>query len=403
MVNKYLIMKPKISLLLGILFIVSFISCKEDIQGPLVETGKIPEPPTNIRVDNLPGGAKITYTLPNDPDVLYVYATFTSRGTEKRVAKSSVFQNYVVLDGFAEEIQYDVQLRSVTRSEALSAPVDVKINPLRAPIKNVFETLKAYETFGGVYTEFTNEEENEYVFYTLIKDSVSENWIEYERYYTDSKERQIAIRGFDAVPTDFAFFFKDKWSNLSDTLFANFTPLYEEEMDKSLWKDANLADDSNLARDGGAYSELKALWGDNKDFFFQNAQTPNLKLPNWFTIDMGRKYLFSRINVLHVNHGDTWLYSRGAPLLFEIWATNTPTTNWDDWTLMGEFESVKPSGLPLGELTQEDRDHSKQGDEFDFILRQETFRYFRFKTLKTWGGQLDVMLLELTLYGQPSE
>lgn len=398
-------MKSRILLFIGIVsFLFVFTRCAEDLKGPLVVSDKVPEPPLNIQVENMKGGARINYTLPDDAEVLYVHATYSSSGTDVREAKSSVFKNYIVLEGFADTLQYDVTLRTVTRSEVYSQPVVTKIKPLKAPIHDVFESLVAFHTFGGVHTQFTNETENEYVFYTLIRDSITNEWTEYDRFYTLAKEPKYSVRGLESIPTDFAFYFKDKWNNFSDTLFTNLTPLYEEEFDKSLWKDANLADDTNRKRTGSAYSELSGLWtpGNNK-YFFQDPNQANIALPNWFTIDVGREYIFSRINVEHVRHADTWMYSRGAPQLFEIWASDTASTNWEDWTLLGKFESYKPSGLPLGELTAEDRAHIQVGDDFDFILTSESFRYVRFKTLKTWGGQPDIMLLELTLYGQPVE
>ena len=192
-----------------------------------------------------------------------------------------------------------------------------------------------------------------------------------------------------------------------DTFYTEYAPIIignEVEFNKSLWKDADLADDANVGRVGNAYADITSLWNGpiGNKFFFQDPNYAYTTSPNWFTIDVGRKYKFTRMNVMHVQHSESWMYTRGTPRFFEIWATNNPTTEWDDWTLLGEFETVKPSGLDKG-VTASDIAQIKAGHEHEFIEVDEAFRYFRFKTIEAWDGRKDIMLLGLTLYGEPSK
>jgi len=193
-----------------------------------------------------------------------------------------------------------------------------------------------------------------------------------------------------------------------DTFYTNYdsipAPAYEVRCDKNLWQNAGLSDDS----DEGTYADwgLSNLWNDDsnademRNFFYQR---DGYTVPNWFTINLGEKYNFIRMKVNQLIHNDFWKFGDGSPKKFEIWATNTPTTNWDDWNLIGTFESVKPSGLPVGELSEEDQAANLAGEEYNFDPITDAFQYVRFKTLSTWGGVNHVCIRELTFWGLPAD
>ena len=384
----------------SIIFVM--IGCKEDEKGPLMKDNTSPKQISNVEVENLAGGAKITYSLPADKDLLYVLATYSTKEGLVKQAKSSVFKSYVILEGFSEAKEYTVSLKTVNRSENYSPEVSVKINPLEAPLHEVLRTIKVEGTWGGAHVSMYNEQKLEYILYTLLKDSITGKWSEYDRLYTSSKNREFYTRGLAPVPTDFAFYLTDKWLNSSDTLFTNITPLYEVEFDKSLWKDLNLPDDSNQADYN--YGTLNALWTPGPaTIFFQDGGVPSMKMPNWVSIDFGKEYVFGRFKLNNYAGHPSWMYGSISPRKFEIWATNTPSTNWAGWTFMGSYESIKPSGLPVGELSEDDIAMSKEGHNFDLPLLDQGFRYFRFKATETWGNTHFFGALEFTMYGQPVE
>lgn len=373
-----------------------FIGCESETHKPFVTNDEIPPQVTNIKVDNFAGSSRITYSLPNDPNILYVLAKYTLSNGNEAQTKSSVYKNFLQVDGFSISNDYQVKLYTVSRTEVRSEPIIVTVKPLRAPVHEVKESLTAMPTFGGVNVHFVNPGGGEFVLHTLVRDS-SGSWSEYDRLYTSSTERNYSLRGFDAIPIDFKFFFTDKWQNASDTLTVNITPYFEEEFDKKLWKDAALADDSNVPR----YGALSQLWTPGPaTYFFIKPDMPGLTIPNWWTIDLGKEYLFGRMLVHNVSHADSWMYARGTPEVFEIWGSNVKSTNWNDWTLLGEFKCEKPSGSPLGTITDEDRTQIFAGDTYDFSPSSQSFRYVRFKTLKTFGNVFDTYLLELTFFGK---
>lgn len=375
-------------------------SCQDKQHEPLVKSDKVPAKITNPLVENDNGGAKITYTLPDDPDILYVLATFNSNMGGERVVKSSVYKNYVILDGFADTEEHTVNLYTVSRSEVRSEPVAVKIKPLIAPIKTVFNTLEVGPDFGGVNARFVNEKENEFVFHTMYKNTDGV-WVDYDRLYTNSKTRDYSVRGLPSEPMEFAFFFTDKWKNSSDTLKTTLTPIFEIKLDRSRWKHLPL--DNDFYKRYGTFGPVTSAFdGDFNSFFYQDLATATM--PNWWTIDLGEQVKFSRMDVYQApTSRPTYSYNYGTPKSYEIWGSNNPSQNgsWDNWTLLVKCESIKPSGSPVGVTTPEDRSYAMAGENYNFPLSAGAYRYIRFKTLQSWTGAQNLMLTELVLYGQP--
>jgi hypothetical protein len=394
-------MKKYIYFLWLLTFISFILSCKEEMKGPLMESAEIPAPLTNITVQNIPGGAKINYTLPDDPNLLYVMATFSSREGEERVVKSSVFKNYVILEGFGDTNEYIVSLYTVSRSATKSLPMTTKIQPLTPPIKTVSQTLNVFEEYGGIGINFFNENEDQLTLYTLLRDSITNNWYEYDRFYTSAKEWTHLVRGLAPDSTEFGIYFSDKFRNNSDTLFTTIKPLYEVEFDYSLFNIYPLADDVYRGR----YSrDVSTLWTNSGYLWINNADYPGLTIPNWFTVDTGKRYKFGRMKLWPRPGVEGFLYARGVPKKFEIWGSNNPSNNWDDWSLIGAFEVIKPSGLPLGSLSEDDWASAEAGWDFTFPRSQESYRYFRFKLVETWAGGDPYLILQYwQFWGEPAE
>ncbi|WP_353124503.1 DUF5000 domain-containing lipoprotein [Parapedobacter pyrenivorans] len=381
----------------SIVILLTVSGCNELENTPLVTTDGKPNPVQNIQVENLPGGARISYTLPPDKDFSYVEAVFASHESgEKRTVKSSLYKNFVELEGFAVEGEYQIDLYSVNRSEVKSNPVSATIKPLTAPISTVFDSLQIREDFGGVNVQVFNDPENEYILYTLLKDDQGA-WTVYDRLYTKAKYRNYSVRGLEPEEMEFAFVLADKWENLSDTLKLMLTPYYEEQFEKD-WLALHLPGD---AWEGAYGLTLDKLWDGslaNVDYFIGNIPTP--PLPNHFTIDLRKPLKISRMKVNQYTFG--YQYGLGNPKTFEIWGSNDPPADggWDNWTLLLQAESIKPSGLPGTAFTNEDTAYAVAGEEYDFPLETDTYRYIRFKTIKTWGGSENILLHEITLWGQ---
>ena len=73
------------------------------------------------------------------------------------------------------------------------------------------------------------------------------------------------------------------------------------------------------------------------------------------------------------------------------------------WTLLTTCESYKPSGLPAGQISNEDKEYASAGEEFIFPTDAPAVRYIRFKALSTFTGVKFIHLMEVTFYGKPVE
>lgn len=391
--------------LLYMLIAVLFCGCQELQHAPLEDISGNPPKPTVTKVENLNGGAKISFSIPNDPSILYVSAVFQSKKGTDREIKSSVFKNYIELAGFGDTAQYQVKLYTVNKSEVKSEPASVTIKPLTPPVDHVFKSLDIKEDFGGINAKFSNEEQKGIVFYTMYKDEEGK-WVQYDRLFSSAKWRDYSVRGLLPNPTDFAFYFKDEWGNYSDTLFKNITPLYEEMLQKKLWKAFPLPTDTYTVQ--GSWGPISNIWdGDYvklAKLYYQ--ATSGASMPNWFTIDLGKKSKFSRLVVFQApTERPAYAYNYGTPRTYEIWGSNNPSPNgsYDGWDLILQCESIKPSGSPVGERTPEDSAYALAGENYNFAPETGAYRYIRFKTIRSWTGAQNLMLTQIDLFGQPME
>lgn len=126
-------------------------------------------------------------------------------------------------------------------------------------------------------------------------------------------------------------------------------------------------------------------------------------IPHWFTFDMGIHAKITRLVIWQRGTIDehTLLYANGNPEQWEVWGSNTPDPDggWDGWVKLADCQSVKPSGLPVGQTTQEDIDHASAGEMFTFPDTAPSVRYLRMKILRTWANTDYVFISELSLYG----
>lgn len=125
-----------------LLFWLCLTGCKRElVKEPIDKDAATPGVVTNIKVVNTNGGATLTYTLPNDKDLLYVKAVYeTSKGHQQEV-KASYYTNSMKLPCFGDTLGHTVTLYAVSKSEIASAPVTVEVNPLVAPYVLAFRSL----------------------------------------------------------------------------------------------------------------------------------------------------------------------------------------------------------------------------------------------------------------------
>jgi hypothetical protein len=382
-----------------LLFIIFSHGCKEESNIYYIDSNApAPEPISDIKVESTPGGAIITYKIPKDKNLSYVKAVYEIQPGVYRETKSSYYRDTLDLVGFGDTLSHKVGIYSVGRNEKMSAPLFVDVKPLTPPVLSVFETLDLKATFGGVNVAFENESEAKLAINVIMDSTGIGNWLPLMTHYTGAKEGKFSVRGMDPKERIFGVYIRDRWYHKSDTLVKVLTPLYEELIPKKSWKALHLPGDS-WEPDAAKYS-LENVWDDivnNSENLF--ASRDWVKKPQWFTVDLNQTVIFSRMKLFQrTSHP----YNAAWVKTFEIWGTTeyNPDGSWDNWMLLGRFDSRIPSGSVWPVYTADDMEYQKRGEDFEFEQPLPEVRYIRFKLIDTYGGTGKYHLAELTFWGQ---
>lgn len=399
-------MKQSINVVVKQLFVLSALAgcwsaCKKDSHSSLYANGGVPDVLKGATVVNLPGSAKISYTLPENNNILYVKANYEIRPGVKREAKASHYDNSLLVDGFGDTLEHVVKLSVVSQSDESSATFDVVVKPLTPPVIAAFRTLKVINDFGGVNISFTNAAKADLAIVT-IKDSSGVFRIE-NSHYSQVLTDNYSLRGYDSLQQKFGFYVQDRFGNVSDTLIGLYKPLYEKFLDKSIFRQVDLPTD--VKDDWGL--PMPNLWdgiikGGVIGGFYHTQSKP---FPMWFTFDLGVKVKLSRTTLWHRQDPPTdWIYAQNNPKKFEIWgcsdAQPAPDGGWGNWVKLVSHEVVKPSGLPLGQVSQDDIAAAARGEEMAIPLEMPAVRYIRIKVLETYTNSA-TNIAEVSFWGQP--
>jgi hypothetical protein len=191
-----------------------------------------------------------------------------------------------------------------------------------------------------------------------------------------------------------------------DTFYTEYTAINLEEMederiDRSKFKRWNPP--------GIPYRSYGGEWGNIETVWNGNLVNPgflapvNSGYPFIMTFDLGQNAFISRIKTWpRVTH-DPYIYSRTHAKKMRIYGS--PTENVTDdlsgWILLGECNSIKPSGD--GPTTAEDLAYAKAGEEFLMTNTSVPVRYIRLDAVESWpagtGDSNTFCIMELELYG----
>lgn len=163
-----------------------------------------------------------------------------------------------------------------------------------------------------------------------------------------------------------------EWENIPEPL------VVYRELDKSKFRECSLPGDV-----GTAWGWIMPyLWDDNLNEG-SGFHTPDCDLPQHFTFDLGVMVQLSEITVWQRREQ---LYKSGNMKRFELWGATEPAADgsWNGWSRLGLFESVKPSGLPLGEISQEDTEYAQAGEKFTISADNLPVRYIRIRFIERW-------------------
>ena len=393
-------------LLTASLLFFSLFGCKEEGRlDHIDDSAPAPAQVTNVTVHNTSGGAVLKYTVPKDENLLYVLAKYEIQSGVIRENKSSYYKDSLVLEGFGDTRTYDVALYSVGKNEKASEPVPVQVNPTTAPIHMTTKSLRA--GFGGVAVDVQNPGKADLAI-VLMGDTAGIGYqAPLQTFYTSAERASFNYRGLDTVPCNFSVYLSDRWNNISDTEEATLTPMFEEFIPKNSWVALHLPNDT-WEQEFPTW-DVPRMW-DNEYGEWNGYNLQQITdLPFWFTIDLGRTIVMSRLKLWQFTP-DNYLWGNYVPKNFELWGSMNPSPdgNWDNWIPLGKFEMVKPS--PGTAITAEDIAFAKQGVDFELTSGSEfapnpfvPIRYFRFKLLDTFSGPRErdfIMICEIEIYGR---
>lgn len=380
----------------------SFFACTEEEHSPIME-GTIPGMITEFTVENLPGGAEISYAI-SDEHVTYVLAEYQTReGGEIQHTQSSKYKNSVVVEGYPDTGEYEVKLYAVGRGEERSEPVTVTIQPTTPPVALAYESLVVSPDFGGVHIFGENPGKGDLAYEVLLRDD-DVNWVVAERYFTSMERVDFSVRDMEAVSQEVGIVVRDRWMNYSDTLITELKPLNEFMIDMSNFYETNLPGDEtemvgtrrmSYLFDGRKLSHTRAYY-----------TTAGSGMPQHFTIFLQGTYKLSRIMNWQNVTNSTIAYNSSNPKRFRVWGSMDPNPDGsfdESWYLLAEFENIKPSGLPQGTNTDEDNTRANEGDEYIFDRDIPPVRYIRIETQEVWGNTGRVYYTELEIYGDDAD
>lgn len=383
------------------LLVLNFISCDEREHGPSDFDTSVPADITNLVVTSINGGFDLTYDLPPGKEVLYVKVVYTTSTGEESEVRASAFNNKMQILGLGNVNETTFKVYTVNRAEISSPGVTYSGTPLTPVVDVVAETVDIIAHFGGVKISWINETEVPLTIEIFAENDLGELEL-YETLYSENLEGNYSLRGREPVPQTFSVVISDRYDNRAEPVFPDtpdqkLTPLFETRLDKSLFSQVVLDNDDNWE-----------VWGAS----FRNLYDENPSPENWvhtqgnharpaiLTIDLGVEVKLSRF-VLH-QRGGSWGFKHANPKKYKVYgALEIPGQdgNLEDWILLGDFESIKPSGLPVGTLSNEDRQAVLDGDEHEFV-ELIPIRYVRVSVSEAWGGNSATHIRELTFYGQ---
>lgn len=387
----------------SLLLVISLIaSCESDDNGDTTPPGEL----SVISTEATYGGAIISYTLPEDNDILYVRADYTNGKGEAVFRTVSKHVNQIEVSGFVLEEDVTVSLTVVDENQNSSKAVALEIRPLRSFIFLVQESIQIEPDLGGVQVSWENATEKTVFIYLHIQDGEDE---QIRILSSANKNEKIFVRGLEAKPLLFLTKTEDFDGNISELQEkGTYTPLFEEKINKDTWKLV-----SNLSIDGNAYEGATVnFWDDVVDTFGTNSDNSYfiinrndnggiLRWPLDIVIDLNKKAKINRFKVWQRAYwyngpdGKSYYYQEENLKSFDLYVSMNKT----DWVLLGNFEIEGPAG-GTDEISQALLDEAAAGHNFNLDEISPEFRYLKFSITSNFGSDSFCHGSEITLFGR---
>lgn len=392
------------------------VACNKPVSyNEIVSEDKTPPGPvSNIQVQNDAGKATITYTLPNSDNILYVEANYEIRPGTRRQSVASYYSNQVVLDGFAKDAEYKVELVTVSRANVRSEPVSATVHPTKPPYLLVKDDILIRNTFGGVNVVLNNQSRSNVGVAILKYDSSYRVMKPLTQHFGKDSLLSTTVRGYDSLNYYWGFVTMDQFGNYSDTIYQWIKPIYEVQLPKfPTMRGYALTTDANPA--WPVINLVNNTYANNSDAANCWRGTGVAAFPVSCTIDLGGLRRLSRY-LFYTRNGasNQFAWTNQNPTEWTMWGCSDiipqdvplplgaeKGTATGNWVCLGRFlHPPKPSGLPTG-VSSADVAFLNSGFPFDFDLDIPDIRYIRFSCESNFDGTIGECLFnELTFFGQ---
>jgi hypothetical protein len=398
-------------LVLTFITVFLFYGCKGSNGPQLVNHKSDGAPPgkvTNVSVNNIPGGATISYDLPKDKNLSYVEAVYTTKQGQKNT-KASRFNNTITIKGFADTTAHGIKLYTFTAGGNTSNnPATATIHPLTPPFKTVAKSIQIQNTFGGVNVSYSGNNTRAKLAIVFINDTLG-NYISVQTNFISDGSGKYSIHGLKPKLYKLGYYVRDSYQNRSDTVFSNFRPLLEVKLDKDLFSNAKLPTDSwENPRNGSVFSSIydNACEEDRGDHNWWSESVSSM--PMWITINLGQEAKISRI--IYYGEPRYALYVGGYMKKFELWGSKDPnladSTNWmqsKSWHKLGTFVNSEPRGS--AESAKVNTPYPANGVTFEVpdASKKPYIKYLRIVSDKSYSGDHIMNICELDVFGSPKK
>ncbi|MDR3246045.1 MAG: DUF4959 domain-containing protein [Prevotellaceae bacterium] len=350
---------------LFVMFLQCLFACKEE-RFEINSNDRVPPgQPADIRYKPLNGGVRLFYKTPADEDLLSIDAVYMK--DDKPITFSvSYFRDSLDVHGFADTIDYEIQLYAVDRAGNRSEPVDLTVRPLESVISKVKKTLIARPGFSAIFVDWTNElaeTVNIFVDYSFTQDGTERELMSV--FASSDTTNRVFINDLDpANPVKVKIRVSDLYDNMSETVdFGSLSLLTDVEVPKfddrknPLW---SMPIENTYPPFGGGVKQVMGNTFDgitskvidgiidrdgNLNYLFSDTAAP------WSVmIDLGDYYELSRI-LTHQRHSDTGAqiergsyYRNGNIGIYNFY-------RWDEQSLQWEFITRHKIPVPTGTLS----------------------------------------------------
>ena len=394
-------MKTQIKKIIFSIFLVTLtFSCSKNEDVDSTPPGIL----SNISVVPTNGGGIISYSLPSDNDISYVRAEYTNSQGEEVFRVSSRYNTSVEINGLNQTTPIKVRLYVVDENENISDEVEVEFTPLESFIYLVQQSIEISPDLGGVKITWENIATKTVFVYVHILNGTDET---IRILSSDNAEESLFIRGLDAVEMTFSTKVEDFDGNITDLQeVGNFTPLFEEKIEKNTW---TLITSQSI--NGNAYEGRTVnFWDDIVDtvetdsdnsYFIATRENNggSLNFPLDIVIDLNKNVKIKRFKLWqraywYQGGGVTYHYQEENLKSFNLYASNDAQS----WDLLGEFDIGDPRDS-AGNIPASAFQEAIDGHDFTLENTSEQFRYLKISITSNYGSTIITVGSEITLYG----